>query len=169
MAERAYLIDGLKVAAIMGLSDTFAQLVIEKKRLDDWDAGRTLKFGALGLVFVGPLVRRWYLFLGSKVPKELPVVRCGIRKMLLDQFVFAPPFTLLMSCLVPLVNGESTEQINRRVRNSYITILGLNCLVWPMAQFINFSYVPLRYQVIYAQVIALVWNCFVSVMLNKKE
>ncbi|KAH8304292.1 hypothetical protein KR059_005652, partial [Drosophila kikkawai] len=167
MALRAYLREGLNVAAIMGLGDTGAQLFIENKDLDDWDAGRTLRFSALGFVFVAPVVRRWYLFLEKKVPKELPAMQRGVRKMLTDQVLFAPPFTLAMSCLVPLVNGESMEQVKSRIRDSYFTILGRNYMLWPMAQVINFSFVPLSYQVLYVQVIALIWNSYVSMMLNK--
>ncbi|KAH8235507.1 hypothetical protein KR032_001718, partial [Drosophila birchii] len=167
MALRAYLREGLNVAAIMGLGDTVAQLFIENRRLNDWDAGRTLRFTALGFVFVAPVVRRWYLFLDSRVPKELPAMQRGIRKMLTDQVLFAPAFTLAMSCLVPLINGESTEQVKSRIQGSYFTILGRNYMLWPLAQVINFSYVPLSYQVLYVQVIALFWNSYVSMMLNK--
>lgn len=41
-------------------------------------------------------------------------------------------------------------------------------MLWPMAQFINFTFVPLQYQVIYVQCIALLWNSYLSMMLNKK-
>ncbi|KAH8288719.1 hypothetical protein KR054_008359, partial [Drosophila jambulina] len=167
MALRAYLMDGLKVAAIMALSDTTAQLYVEKKPLVDWDTGRTLRFGTLGFVFTGPVMRRWYFFLDSKVPKELPVVPRALRKMLVDQVIFAPPYAFVMSCLVPLVNGESVEEIRRRLRESYFTLLGISCLFWPLAQFINFIYIPIDYQAIYVQAVALLWNCYVSVTLNK--
>ncbi|KAH8289178.1 hypothetical protein KR054_001348, partial [Drosophila jambulina] len=167
MALRAYLREGLNVAAIMGLGDTVAQLFIENRRLNDWDAGRSLRFSALGMVFVSPVIRRWYLFLESKVPKELPAMQRGIRKMLTDQLLFAPPFTLTMICLVPLINGESPEQIRSRIQQSYFTILGRNYMLWPLAQVINFSYIPLAYQVLYVQVIAVIWNSYLSMVLNK--
>lgn len=168
MALKGYIREGINVAAIMGLGDTVAQLFIENKRLNDWDVGRTLRFSALGLVFVGPVVRRWYLFLDSKVPKELPPMKRGIRKMLIDQCLFAPPFTFVMSCMVPLANFESIDQVKARIRESFFTILARNYMLWPLAQFVNFSYVPIAYQVMYVQVIALFWNSYVSMVLNKK-
>ncbi|XP_052857438.1 mpv17-like protein [Drosophila gunungcola] len=163
---RAYLKEGINVAAIMGLGDTIAQLAIEKKSLDEWDAGRTFRFSALGLVVVGPVLRRWYLFLESRVPKNQTPLRRGVTKMLLDQGLFAPPFTLFMSFLVPLVNGEPVDKIRQRIVDSYPTIMARNYMLWPAAQMINFSFVPLGYQVIYAQCIALIWNCYLSMMLN---
>jgi len=163
---KVFLKEGFKVAAVMGLGDTIAQLAIEKKPLDDWDAARTLRFGALGMVFVGPVLRRWYLFLESRVPKTYTPMRRGAIKMLADQALFVPPFALAMSFLVPLVNGEPVVRIRQRILDSYPTILVRNYMLWPAAQMINFSFVPLGYQVIYVQCIALIWNCYLSLVLN---
>ncbi|XP_017048061.1 mpv17-like protein [Drosophila ficusphila] len=165
-ALKAFLKEGFNVAAIMGLGDTVAQLFIEKKSLDDWDAGRTLRFSALGLVFVGPVLRRWYHFLESRVPKNQTPMRRGLTKMLVDQLLFSPPFTLTMSFLVPMVNGEHIDRIRKRIFDSYPTIMARNYMLWPAAQVINFTFVPLRYQVVYAQCIALIWNCYLSLVLN---
>ncbi|XP_016950414.1 mpv17-like protein [Drosophila biarmipes] len=164
---KAFLKDGMVVAGIMGLGDTIAQLVIEKKPLNDWDTGRTLRFGALGLVFVGPMLRQWYLFLEARVPKSYTPMRRGVTKMVIDQVCFAPPFSLATSFLVLLVNGEPTDQIRKRLQETYPTIMARNYMLWPAAQMINFSFVPLRYQVFYAQTIALVWNCYLSLILNR--
>ncbi|KAH8420010.1 hypothetical protein KR009_004795, partial [Drosophila setifemur] len=167
MALRAYLSEGLQVAAIMGVGDSIAQLLIEKKELNDWDVGRTARFTALGLVVVGPVLRTWYMALERRVPKDYTTRRRGITKMLLDQGVFAPPFTLVMSYLVPKINGEPEEQIRKRIHEDYFHLLSRSYMLWPAAQFINFTYVPLSYQVLYVQCIAVIWNCYLSVMLNK--
>ncbi|XP_016986578.1 mpv17-like protein [Drosophila rhopaloa] len=164
---KAFVKEGINVAAIMGMGDTIAQLFIEKKSLDDWDAARTLRFSALGLVFVGPVLRQWYLFLEKRVPKTHTPMRRGVTKMLLDQGLFAPPFTLVMSFLVPMVNGEPVDKIRKRISESYLTIMARNYMLWPAAQIINFSFVPLGYQVVFAQCVALIWNCYLSMMLNK--
>ena len=44
-----------------------------------------------------------------------------------------------------------------------------DCVVWPPLQFFNFTFVPLRYQVLYVNVANLGWNTFLSVMANKKH
>ncbi|XP_022216672.1 mpv17-like protein [Drosophila obscura] len=167
MALRAYLREGLNVAAIMGAGDTMAQLFVEKKTLQQWDTGRTARFSALGLVLVGPILRKWYLTLETMVSKDQPSLRRGIKKMAIDQTVFAPTFTLAMSFVVPFVNGEDTDKIKKRIRESYFSIMIKNYMLWPAAQFVNFTFVPLPYQVIYAQFIALIWNCYISLILNK--
>ena len=42
-----------------------------------------------------------------------------------------------------------------------------DCLVWPPLQLINFTFVPLRLQVLYVNIANLGWNTFLSVMANK--
>lgn len=44
-----------------------------------------------------------------------------------------------------------------------------DCIVWPPLQFVNFTFVPLRYQVLYVNACNLGWNTFLSVMANKKH
>lgn len=38
-----------------------------------------------------------------------------------------------------------------------------DCVVWPGLQFINFTFVPLRFQVLYVNVCNLAWNTFLSI------
>lgn len=44
-----------------------------------------------------------------------------------------------------------------------------DCVVWPPLQLINFSLVPLRYQVLYVNSANLFWNAFLSMMANKSS
>ncbi len=44
-----------------------------------------------------------------------------------------------------------------------------DCVVWPPLQFINFTFVPLRYQVLYVNLCNLGWNTFLSFMANMKH
>ncbi|KAH8329938.1 hypothetical protein KR067_009062, partial [Drosophila pandora] len=167
MALRAYVAESINVAAIMGVGDGIAQFLIERRSLSDWDVGRTARFSALGFVVVGPVLRTWFTFMESRVSKKHTPMRRGLTKMVMDQALFAPVFTLAMSYMVPKINGEEEEKIRSRIRETYFTILSRNYMLWPMAQFINFSFVPLQYQVIYVQCIALLWNSYLSMMLNK--
>ena len=46
----------------------------------------------------------------------------------------------------------------------YVTTFIVDCIVWPPLQLINFTFVPLRYQVLYVNGCNLGWNCFLSIM-----
>ncbi|XP_017963328.1 mpv17-like protein [Drosophila navojoa] len=166
MSRFGYLREGVNVALLMGAGDMIAQFFIEKKEFSAWNISRTARFSAVGLIVVGPALRKWYSTLDRLVSKEQTPIKRGFKKMLLDQCLFAPPFTLLLSYLVPFVNGEKHEDIVQHVRQNYFTIMKNSFLLWPLAQTINFIVVPSQYQVIYVQIVALIWNCYLSDALN---
>lgn len=110
MALRAYVAESINVAAIMGVGDGIAQFLIEKRSLSDWDVGRTARFSALGFVVVGPVLRTWYMFMEGRVSQKYTPMRRGLTKMVIDQVLFAPVFTLAMTYTVPKINGEEEEK-----------------------------------------------------------
>ncbi|KAH8263063.1 hypothetical protein KR044_003833, partial [Drosophila immigrans] len=158
--------EGLIAGSIMCMGDMIAQLAIEKKPLKDYNLGRTARFSAIGFFVCGPLYRRWYIKLDTLVSKDQPSYQRSLKKMLLDQTLFAPPFTLLVTYLVPLVNGERHSDIVQRIREQYISIMKRSYMLWPLAQVINFTFIPLHYQVTFGQLVLMIWNCFLSIKLN---
>ena len=52
-------------------------------------------------------------------------------------------------------------------RTVYLETYIADCLVWPALQWLNFSYVPLRYQVLYVNGCNLLWNSFLSLVRHK--
>lgn len=54
-------------------------------------------------------------------------------------------------------------------RSVYWDTYVADCLVWPPLQLVNFSLVPLRYQVLYVNTANLFWNSFLSFMANKSH
>ncbi|KAH8272265.1 hypothetical protein KR044_000022, partial [Drosophila immigrans] len=159
--------EGLNAAVIMGAGDAIAQLAIEKKSIKDYNVGRTARFSAIGFFICGPVLRRWYIKLDRLVTKDQPRIKRSCKKVLLDQALFAPPFTLFLSYLVPFVNGERHSNIVQRIREEYFTIMQRSYMLWPLAQVVNFSLIPIGYQVLYVQIVAMVWNSYLSVMLNQ--
>lgn len=111
-------------------------------------------------------------------------------KILLDQFVFSvfyPMFFLITSGVMlktskPLYNSifekdenkkrEMIQQCNMSlfkkslnegitdVKNKFLDIYVLDCAVWPIAQMINFSFVPQHLQPVYVNILNIGWNTF---------
>eukprot|EP01111_Echinosteliopsis_oligospora_P003520 TRINITY_DN1553_c0_g1_i1.p1 TRINITY_DN1553_c0_g1~~TRINITY_DN1553_c0_g1_i1.p1 ORF type:complete len:296 (-),score=55.94 TRINITY_DN1553_c0_g1_i1:15-902(-) len=48
----------------------------------------------------------------------------------------------------------------------YVTTYIADCVVWPPLQLINFTFIPLRFQVLYVNMCNLFWNTFLSFMAN---
>ncbi|XP_011182356.2 mpv17-like protein [Zeugodacus cucurbitae] len=166
---RALISEGLRVGVIMAGGDVLCQTLVEKRELRNVDVNRMLKFGAVGVIYVGPVLKIWYGTLEKIVPKGSPPLKRALKKVALDQTLFAPAFIASLIGIFGLVNGESIPTIEDRFRNDYLTILSRNYMLWPAAQVINFSLVPLNYQVLYAQFISLIWNIYLSMKLNDEK
>uniref|UniRef100_A0A1I8Q099 Mitochondrial inner membrane protein Mpv17 n=1 Tax=Stomoxys calcitrans TaxID=35570 RepID=A0A1I8Q099_STOCA len=163
-----YVSEGLRAAAIMGTGDILAQTVVEKKQMKDIDVIRTMKYGSLGMLFVGPVLKYWFGLLDRTIRGKQGSVSRTLKKMAVDQTIMAPALNFTIAGLVGLINSEEPRQIMERIKVQYPDIMKTNYMIWPAVQIINFGLVPLRYQVVFVQTIAVFWNCFVSQMLNEK-
>mmetsp|Transcript_13975 Transcript_13975/g.24293 ORF Transcript_13975/g.24293 Transcript_13975/m.24293 type:complete len:341 (+) Transcript_13975:156-1178(+) len=154
-----------------------------------WQAGRTTRFFVLGVGLVGPWCHAWFGFLARTFP-EL-TVRSIVTRVALDQFAFTPVilsafisgvWTLesLMGDAVsasPTSDGKEQEQpaddhsststsslanIPQRLKETLPDVIVANWMLWGPVQLFNFRVVPQKYQVLFANMISLVWNAYLS-------
>ncbi|KAM7258554.1 hypothetical protein ACFE04_014295 [Oxalis oulophora] len=150
-------------ALLTFIGDLICQLVIDKAAAVDWK--RTFVFTLLGLGLVGPTLHFWYLTLSQLVTK--PGASGAILRLLLDQFLFSPLFIgVFLSSLVTL-EGRPTDVIPKLKQEWFSAVLA-NWQLWIPFQFLNFRFVPQQFQVLAANVIALVWNVILSFKAHKE-
>ncbi|KAM7349661.1 mitochondrial inner membrane protein MPV17 [Cochliomyia hominivorax] len=164
-----YLAEGSRAAGIMATGDMLAQTLVEKKDFKEIDYVRTIKYGSLGLLYVGPALKYWYALLDRKISTNQGRLQRTVKKMLVDQAVMAPALNLSITALVGLINEENSNTIKERIKVQYPDIMKNNYMLWPAVQMINFSFIPLKYQVVFVQLVAVIWNCFISQLLNDKS
>lgn len=116
-------------------------------------------------ILQGPALRSWYGFLNNFVGSKGKTV--AVKKVLMDQIVFAPTFLLFILSSVGFMQGKSLENIEKDIKNNYLDVLITNYYIWPFVQIINFYYIPLQYQVLIVQTVALFWNTYLSWKTNK--
>ncbi|KAJ8913558.1 hypothetical protein NQ315_017109 [Exocentrus adspersus] len=158
LCRRPILVQSVQTGAVMGLGDVLTQKFIEKKC--ELDCMRTARYTAFGSFITGPALSIWYRTLDRYIGS------CGkastLKKMVLGQLVFAPPFLLVFLLTIKMMQGDDFECIVEEVRVKYKDILYANWKVWPAAQLCVFRFVPLLYQVLASQVIALFFNMYLS-------
>ncbi|XP_073830916.1 mitochondrial inner membrane protein MPV17 [Musca autumnalis] len=164
---RPYVAEGLRAAGIMASGDVLAQTFVEKKSFKDVDLIRTAKYGSMGMLFVGPILKYWYGLLDRQIRGKQGVSR-ALKKMVVDQAIMAPSLNLVIASLLGLINNEKPHDIAERLKVQYPDIMKTNYMIWPAVQILNFGLIPLRYQVVFVQTVAVFWNCFVSQTLNEK-
>lgn len=113
-----------------------------------------------------PCLHKWYMFLERRLPttkyKQLT-------KVALDQGCFAPCFIVVFLSAFGVVQQHNINVIKEDIEQNYLDILAVNYTIWPFAQAINFSLIPLRFQVLFVQIIALFWNTYLSWKTQKNE
>lgn len=159
----------VQASLLMGAGDVIAQHAVEKVPMKELNLRRTAEFSALGLFLVGPTLRFWYGRLDRLISPKQVAWKVAVKKASLDQFVFAPAFIVLFTGSISYMQGMNTESVVQRLKSEYATILKANYMIWPTAQLINFALIPLSYQVLFVQIVAIIWNTYLSLKLGNVE
>jgi Mpv17 / PMP22 family len=129
-----------------------------------YDWYRTGRFFVMGSLWVAPITSYWYTALATRlVPGKTSVIRVT-KRLVLDQFVFAPVFCPSFMGLLWLLEGLDLSTIAIKLKDVGPEIIVANWALWIPAMAVNFSVVPLKYQVLFGNVIALAWNVYLSYM-----
>ncbi|XP_055491474.1 protein Mpv17 isoform X3 [Leucoraja erinacea] len=82
-------------------------------------------------------------------------------------FVLAPCFLAGFIVVTGFLGGLSLEKIYLKLEKNYTNALMSNYTIWPAAQLLNFYFIPLKHRLAVVQIVALVWNTYLSWMANK--
>ena len=60
-------------------------------------------------------------------------------------------------------------RLKRCSKNAFYNVQALitNYKIWPVAQTLNFTFVPMQHRVGFVQIVAIFWNAYLSWMANK--
>ncbi|ODQ67950.1 hypothetical protein NADFUDRAFT_81065 [Nadsonia fulvescens var. elongata DSM 6958] len=104
----------------------------------------------------------WYLILNS-LYDEKNVFLHTLQRVLTDQLVYSPVNLLVFFTYTTFViEGGGSADVKAKIRRVYLRTLATNYCVWPLAQFINFIFIPVQGQVPFASTIGVFWNAFLS-------
>lgn len=153
-------VQSFQAGILMGAGDVISQFVVEQKKFEQFQWQRTFRFFGLGTFFVGPTLGTWYGALHRHIGSGKGIV--AVKKVAVDQLIFAPGFIAAFLTLLGMLEGNSFEVSQDMVRKKYKDILLANWSVWPAVQICNFSFTPLQHQVLVVQVFALLWNTYLA-------
>ncbi|KAA3673651.1 protein Mpv17 [Paragonimus westermani] len=118
----------------------------------------------------GPALSKWIRVINSFSGTTTVKV---VKMLLADQLLFTPPILLGVVSSLGLLRGQSIPQLKQHLSDRYWTILFMNYKIWPLAQSINFFFIPLQFRyvsvtlnpffrVLYINFVALFWNVYVA-------
>lgn len=125
------LVKSVTAGVILGAADLAGQaLEAVKSDSDDSsvDFARTARFAFFGLVLQAPWNHFYYLLLdGAIPPTEEPFTPTTGIKVVIDQFVQAPIFTVLIFAFLGLLEGKTTDAIKQQLDDDYADTMVANC------------------------------------------
>ncbi|CAK9801914.1 Protein Mpv17 [Anthophora quadrimaculata] len=149
-----------QAGVLTAFGDQIAQNLVEQRQIKDLNFLRTIQFGGIGFFITGPATRTWYGILDKYIgSKGRNVV---LKKVVCDQLFFAPIFIAVLLSIIGILQGNDLKHLKMKLRDEYFDILKNNYKLWPMVQLFNFYFIPLNYQVLVVQLVALLWNTYIS-------
>ena len=148
-------------AGIALFGDVFAQLVVERAGLGVFSFWRMGVMAIVGGVWIGPALHFWFGLLNRMITQQ--TVFGAVGRMAVDQFLFAWLFLPLLFGFTFLLEGR-LEELPAHLRNNLWTIMQNQWTLWVPVQFCTFRYVPVKYQVVFTNCVALFWQAYLSMM-----
>ncbi|XP_018592487.2 mitochondrial inner membrane protein Mpv17 [Scleropages formosus] len=165
MSRNPWTVQILTAGSLVGVGDVISQQVIERRGLSNHNLQRTTKMMSIGFFFVGPVVGGWYKVLDGLVTGSGKSV--ALKKMLFDQLGFAPCFLGAFLGISGALNGLTVEENIAKLKRDYMDALISNYYLWPPVQIANFYFIPLHHRLAVVQIVAVVWNSYLSWKANK--
>jgi len=159
--EKPIVTTTLSTAGLFTAGDIFAQNLVEKRYTHaPWDITRTIRVGAVGLLFMGPSYSVWYrgldkLIVGSGIKQTL-------KKVALDQGIMAWVFCAWFVMANAVLSGHNLDAAWSEWTTHRRDIMEANYKLWPAAQILNFTFVPSAHRVLFVNLVSIGWNTFLA-------
>ncbi|KAG5360617.1 Vacuolar membrane protein [Yarrowia sp. B02] len=102
----------------------------------------------------------WY-YIVNNIYDEKNVIISSIMRVLTDQLCFSPLSLCAFFVYTTIViEGGNKNDVEKKLKAKYVTTLGINYMVWPLAQFINFALVPPQLMLPFSSTIGVFWTAF---------
>lgn len=134
------------------------------------DLARFARFAFFGFILQAPWNHFYYQILdGALPPTEDPFTATTGIKVVIDQFVQAPIFTVLIFGFLGFLEGKTAEEIRDQLDDDYVDTMLANWKLWVPATAVNIAFCPPILRVLFLNVVFFFWSIFLSLKLNKTE
>lgn len=148
-----------------GVGDITEQMFeIRTKYQDIWNWRRTVKLTLTGLP-VGLVCHYWYIFLDKRFYQNTHSVIA--KKVLLSQLVFSPVCILVFFGTLGCIDRASWAEVKNNLATKGKRIYLVEWTIWPPASLVNFYFVPLKYRVLYDNIVSFGFDVYNSYIVHR--
>ena len=134
------------------------------------DIARFVRFAFFGFILQAPWNHFYYQLLDGALPPTVdPFTSTTFIKVLIDQFIQAPIFTVLIFGFLGVLEGKSLDAIKGQLDDDYVDTMVANWKLWVPATVVNIAFCPPILRVLFLNVVFFFWSIFLSLKLNKTE
>merc|ERR1740124_1416983 len=90
-------------------------------------------------------------------------------KVLIDQFIQAPIFTILIFYFLGILEGKSLDAVKGQLENDYADTMFANWKLWVPATAVNIAFCPPVLRVLFLNCLFFFWSIFLSLKLNNSD
>lgn len=127
--------------------------------LEAIDPKRTTHMAISG-VSVGVICHYWYKLLDARLPgRTMGVV---MKKIVLDQLICSPVYISAFFVTLGILEQKPSAEVWEEMKQKAWKLYAAEWMVWPVAQFVNFYWLPTRYRVLYDNFVSLGFDVYTS-------
>jgi hypothetical protein len=133
LATNPLVVKSVTAGIILGAADLAGQAIEDTQRegdeeSTDIDIARTVRFAFFGLVLQAPWNHFYYQLLDGAIPPTAdPWTPTTAIKTVIDQFVQAPIFTVLIFAFLGFLEGKNLDSIKQQLEDNYADTMVANC------------------------------------------
>ena len=105
---------------------------------------------------MSPIIHFWYKFCDRAFAGKPALLR-----LVVDQILFSTSLNAFFFSLLNILNGKFANIPGDVVSKVPGTML-MSWRVWPLAQYINFNYVPANLRVLFGNLVGFFWSIYLS-------
>lgn len=127
--------------------------------LEAYDRTRTAHMATSGVV-VGVICHYWYKFLDKRMPGR--TIGIVMKKIVLDQLICSPLYISAFFVTMGILENKKQTEVWEEIKQKAWKLYAAEWMVWPVAQFVNFYWLPTKYRVFYDNFISLGYDVYTS-------
>lgn len=173
LERRPYTTQVLSSAVIWGAGDVLAQCIENRPRVSklnndalstDIDKRRFVMTTTYGGLFSGILGHTWYIGL-DKVARAISIPgspKFVAAKVCADTLIFGPIHVAAFFAFLTICEGGTLEKAKDKIKTDFMSTFITELGVWPVAQALNFKFIPLKFQLLTVNTLTVVDAAFMS-------
>ncbi|GJD07072.1 Peroxisomal membrane protein 2 [Galdieria sulphuraria] len=124
----------------------------------------------IGLVLRAPVVHYFHTFLDKCLFRNAKQTSLAVivAKVILDQFIFSPPFTALYYYVTALMRDEPLKPVSQKIRRELFDVMKKSWLLWIPVNAINYALIPLELRVLFANIVDVFWTAYLISTVSSK-